>query len=120
MARPTPPIIPPSHVGETGEASRQPAGLLKMSEIALAEFGIPAWFVWHWYHELAELGWKTKSGFVVTRQNWRKILSGWWRQATEKEKAQYEAEYLAEQKSAAVRAWLAWVSRARARGKRNV
>ena len=94
-SQPTPPIIPPSLHDEAW------AGLAEMVRVAESELAVPGWYVRNWYHEMAALGWKTPSGYAITRQNWRKMLSGWWRSERPENKAKIEAAYLAEQKSAA-------------------
>ena len=94
-SQPAPPIIPPSLHDEAL------AGLAEMIRVAESELAVPGWYVRNWYHEMAALGWKTPSGYAITRQNWRKMLLGWWRQERPENKAKIEADYLAAQKSAA-------------------
>ena len=61
--------------------------------------GIPEWYAAYWFKAMNANGWVTSGGVPIN--NWRPLLRKWWQRATELEKAKVEAEYLAEQKSAA-------------------
>ncbi len=111
-----PPIVPPpSSTPRGGRGEFLGLGFEEVLESA-EERGIPEWYADHWFKSMNAQGWKMSNGEQI--KNWRALLSSWWMRASEKQKAQIEAAYEAEKKSAAVRAWLAWVSRAKARGKR--
>ena len=93
--RSTPPIIPPTQTTTTGFDG------VTFEEVldAANRFGIPEWYAAYWFKAMNANGWVTSGGVPIN--NWRPLLRKWWQRATELEKAKVEAEYLAEQKSAA-------------------
>ena len=111
--RSTPPVVPPTQTTTTGFVGVTFEEVLE----AANRFEIPEWYAAYWFKAMNANGWVTSGGVRIN--NWRPLLLKWWQRATELEKAKVEAAYLAEQKSAAVRAYLAWLSRAKARGLRK-
>ena len=93
--RSTPPIIPPTQTTTTGFVG------ITFEEVldAANRFGIPEWYAAYWFKAMNANGWVTSGGVPIN--NWRPFLRKWWQRATELEKAKVEADYLAEQKSAA-------------------
>ena len=93
--RSTPPVVPPTQTTTTGFDG------VTFEEVldAANRFGIPEWYAAYWFKSMNANGWVTSGGVPIN--NWRPLLRKWWQRATELEKAKVEADYLAEQKSAA-------------------
>ena len=94
-----PPIIPPP----PSTPKRERESFLEMSfeEVleSAKELGIPDWYADFWFKSMSAKGWKMASGEPI--KNWRALMHTWWMRSSDKQKAQIEAAYLAEQKSAA-------------------
>ena len=87
---------------ENSHASENPAVSLEtVLRTATTSLGVPEWFATHWHRQMCMMGWVNKNGRAIYAKNWQRNLLQWWKWANEREKAQIEAEYLAEQKSAA-------------------
>ena len=94
-----PPIVPPP----PSTPKRERESFLEMSfEDVLEsakELGIPDWYADFWFKSMSAKGWKMASGEPI--KNWRALMHTWWMRSSDKQKAQIEAAYEAEQKSAA-------------------
>ena len=87
---------------ENSHASESPAVSLEtVLRTATTSLGVPEWFAAHWHRQMCMMGWVNKNGRAIYAKNWQRNLLQWWKWANEREKAQIEAEYLAEKKSAA-------------------
>ena len=87
---------------ENSHASESPAVSLEtVLRTATTSLGVPEWFAAHWHRQMCMMGWVNKNGRAIYAKNWQRNLLQWWKWANEREKAQIEAEYEAEQKSAA-------------------
>ena len=93
--RSTPPVVPPTQTTTTGFVGVTFEEVLE----AANRFEIPEWYAAYWFKAMNANGWVTSGGVPIN--NWRPLLRKWWQRATELEKAKVEADYLAEQKSAA-------------------
>ena len=93
-----PPIIPPPSTPE--EREREIFLGLSFEEILSVadQLGIPHWYADYWVKSMSAKGWKMADGAPI--KNWRALLSTWWMRASDRQKAQIEAEYEAAQKRA--------------------
>lgn len=87
---------------ENSHAAESPAVSLEtVLRTATTSLGVPEWFAAHWHRQMCMMGWVNKNGRAIYAKNWQRNLLQWWKWANDREKAQIEAAYLAEQKSAA-------------------
>lgn len=66
--------------------------LSEVVTVATTAMGVPDWYAAWWYREMNARDWTTTAGAHIGNTNWRPTLKSWYNRATEKERAQIEAE----------------------------